>query len=115
MNPEDTAAYAFMAETQRNEELRRQEQLRTIEFGQQVQKFLDSRIGQRILSDAEDELKDLTNELLELNVDEVEGRNRIRQILARAAVLQHWQQCFGRYIIDGRNSEKEMAGDEAIE
>jgi len=113
MNPEDTASYAFMAESQRNEELRRQEQLRTIEFGQQVQKFLDSKIGQRILSDAEHELKELVDELLVLSVDD--QLPRIRELMARAAILQHWQDAFGRYIIDGRNAEKEMAGDEAID
>ena len=111
----DTAQDVYQREAQRNEELRRQGQLRTIEFGQQVQKILDGKVGQKILSDSEHELKDLTNELLGLNVDNEAEKDRIREILARARVLEHWQDAFARYIIDGRNAEKEMAGDEAIE
>ena len=110
MSDLDQSQDIYQREAQRNEEIRRQQQLRTIEFGQQVQKFLDGPIGQRILGDAEAELKDIANDLFiakELDL--------IRQLQARAAVLRNWQDAFAQYIIDGRNAEKEMAGDEAID
>lgn len=96
-------------ESQRNEELRRNDLMRTIEFGQAVQKFLDGPIGQRILGDAERELKDLANELFV-----TKAMDDIRQLQARAAVLRNWQDAFAQHIISGRNAEKELAEDEQI-
>lgn len=99
---------AFQREAQRNEELIKQQKLRELDFGLTVQKFLDGPIGERILSDAERELKDITNSLLEKNVDDHIDRREMRVLLARAAVLRHWQDAFANYIIAGKNAEKEL-------
>lgn len=99
---------AFQREAQRNEELRKQEKMRELDFGLSVQRFLDGPIGQRILEDAEAELKDISNALFEKNVDDESDRSSIRNLLARAAVLRHWQDAFANYIISGQNAEKEL-------
>jgi len=112
MSEEEFDQEAFVRESQRDEELRRHDLMRTVEFGQAVQKFLDGPIGQKMFGDSERELKGLSDAIFDLDVDVNEDRNHLRQIMARAGVLRHWQDAFAGYIISGRNAEKELAEDE---
>lgn len=98
----------YQREAQRNEEIVRQQMLREVEFGQAVQKILDGPVGQRILSEAEVELKGLVNTLLDLNLDVLSERDEARVLIARAGILRHWQDAFGKYIIAGQNAEKQL-------
>ncbi len=103
MNEDFQHEDAFLREAQRNEELIKREKLREVDFGLQVQKFLDGPIGRRILDDAEAELKEIASALfVERDV------TKIREFQERAQVLQHWQDAFGSYIITGKNAEKEL-------
>lgn len=105
----DVAEQVNAAEVQRNDEIRRHQLLRDIDFGSQVQKFLDGPIGQRILLDCEIEQKALVNALLGFNLDVSEQRDEARVVMARLGVLRFWQNKFGEYIIAGRNAEKEVS------
>jgi len=87
--------------------LRGQELLNIIDFGLQVRAFLDSKVGQRIQVDAEGEAKALMLELVDLDPDNQEDRDQMRNIRQKIGILNHWQDAFAGYILAGRQAELE--------
>jgi len=97
----------FQQAAEDRDRLRGQELLRTIDFGIQVQAFLDSEIGQRILTDAEQQAQGLYRALADLDPDKQEDRDQMRHIRQRLGILSYWQDAFAGYILAGRQAELE--------
>jgi hypothetical protein len=99
------------------DEKRHHDLLREIDFGLQIQQFLDNEIGQRLLRDSQEEERALMEEGVRLNPDDPETLPRRREIYHRIGVLDHWQSLFASYINAGKAAEKlyheaENIGDE---
>ncbi len=93
-----------------DDEHRRRELMQRVDLGIQTQAFLDSKIGQTILTDCEQELKELNNEVFTLNPEIPTELAQLKRIIFRGSVLRHWQDKFGEYITSGRNAEHELEG-----
>lgn len=77
---------------------------RAIDFGFQVQAFLDGPIGQRLLHDAATEREELVAMLIALDPDNESERERIRKVRFEIKVIDHWQTWLGRYTREGANA-----------
>jgi hypothetical protein len=104
----DAQQEAIAQQQARDDEIYRHTLLQRIDFALQVRQFLDSKIGERILSDSEAELAKLTNAIFDLDPDDPEERKVLRQVRLRAGILRHWQECFAEYITAGKNAETEL-------
>jgi len=104
---EDVELDQFQRDAEERDRKRGQELLSTIDFGLQVQSFLDSKVGQRILADAEKETQGLYRALADLDPDKPDDRDHMRNIRQRIGILSHWQDAFAGYILAGRQAELE--------
>jgi hypothetical protein len=112
MDPEDESLEferdQYQRDQQERDEKRGRELLSTIDFGLQVQAFLDGEIGQQILKDAEEQVLDLMKALVDLDPEKREDRDQIRHIRQKIGILNHWQDAFAGYILAGRQAELEL-------
>lgn len=107
MDPEDESL-EFERDQQERDEKRGRELLSTIDFGLQVQAFLDGEIGRQILSDSEERVLDLMKAIVDLDPDKRDDRDQIRHIRQKIGILNHWQDAFAGYILAGRQAELEL-------
>lgn len=91
-------------ESARDDLVHGQELKAAIEFGLQIQQFLDGEIGQRLLRDSEV----LRLGLMEALVLVEDDTAKARDIRRRIGVLDHWQDFFSVYIEEGKKAEVEF-------
>ena len=96
------------AEDERIDGERGRNLLATVDFGLRVREFLDGPIGQRLVHDAEVERAELLEELLACDPDTEEGRSVARGLRLRIGILDHWQDMFAKYLVDGEQAEGEL-------
>jgi hypothetical protein len=82
--------------------------LKRVDFGLQVQQFLDGEIGQRILVDTERETLALLKRRAELDPRIPEQTAEWQALGDQLGIHAHWQDAFARYIADGRAAETEL-------
>jgi len=79
-----------------------------IDFGLQVEQFLDTEIGKRLLRDATEERLRLTESYILLNPDIPKEREQMSDIRFRVHVLNAWQEFFEQYIRAGNAAQEQF-------
>lgn len=81
---------------------------RKISFGFGVKDFLKSEFGRQIAQRDEAERVTLVEELAITDADTTDGLKRNRELRARIATIDHWQDHLAEYIGEGEVAEKEF-------
>jgi hypothetical protein len=101
------------ADLDEQDRLRGHDLLKTVEFGLQVEDFIEGPIGLRLIADSDEERAALMEEAVHVDTDTPDGLARHRAIRHRVAVLDHWQNLFASYINEGVAAQKQYQEGEA--